>query len=100
MADKIKINTGSLNSDAENISTNIKNMKTALKNLKASLAKLDSMWDGPSSESFKKAFNNDVTALQNVIDNLSNLNTYEKNAKTKYDNCEKQVGNLVSSIRV
>lgn len=100
MSDKIRVNTNSLKGDSDNISLNIKNIKSSMNNLKNNLAKLDSMWDGPSSESFKNAFNRDVEALNTVIENLASVNSFEINSKSKYEACEQQVGSIVSGIKV
>lgn len=100
MVSKIKINTGSLKSDASSIEASIKRINSSLESLRSDLVKLDSMWDGPASETFKAAYNSDIEALTTVISNLTKLNNYEKNARTKYDSCEQKVGSIVSSIKV
>ncbi len=100
MATKIKVNTNSLKSDASSIEASIKRINISLKNLQSDLIKLDSMWDGPASETFKVAYNSDIEALRTVISNLTKLNNYEKTARNKYDSCEQKVGSIVSSIKV
>lgn len=100
MASKIKINTGSLKSDAASIDSSIQKIKKSLINLQDDLVKLDSMWDGPASETFKIAYSSDIEALKTVIANLKKLNNYEKSARTKYDSCEQKIGSIVSSIKI
>ena len=100
MSDKIKINTNSLKSDATSIGTSIQNMSRSLSNLKSDMQKLDSMWDGPASETFKAAYNSDISMLNNVISNLKKINNFETTACKKYKSCEQKVGSIVSSIKV
>lgn len=100
MASKIKINTGSLKSDAFSIGTSIQKIEKSLANLQSDLTKLDSMWDGPASETFKAAYNSDIAALKTVISNLKKLNNFETSAREKYDSCEQKIGSIVSSIKV
>lgn len=100
MASKIKINTGSLKSDTSSIGTSIQKIEKTLTNIQNDLTKLDSMWDGPASETFKVAYNSDIAALKTVISNLKKLNDFEISAREKYDSCEQKVGSIVSSIKV
>lgn len=100
MASKIKINTNSLKADASSIGSSIQKINKSLTNLQSDMAKLDAMWDGPASESFKIAYKSDISALNTVISNLKKLNNFENTARTKYDSCEQKVGSIVSSIKV
>ena len=100
MSTKIKINTVSLKSDASSIGSSIQKINKSLINLKNDFTKLDAMWDGPASEAFKTAYNNDIAALNKVIENLKKLNGFETNAREKYDSCEQKVQSIVSSIKV
>lgn len=99
-SDKIKINTGSLKSDAETIRANIAEMKKLMTDLQNSLTQLDAMWDGPTSESFKSVFHSDVNALDRVISYLNEINKFEDKAKADYEKCERHVGEIISAIRV
>ena len=99
-SDKIKINTGSLKSDAETIRANIAEMKKLMTDLQNSLTQLDAMWDGPTSEAFKSVFHSDVNALDRVISYLNEINKFEDKAKADYEKCERYVGEIISAIRV
>ena len=57
MAEKIVVNTNRLGQDAESVETYIAKIKKQITEMKSSVSDLDAMWDGPSSEAFKKAFN-------------------------------------------
>lgn len=96
----IKVDTNRLNSDAGQIQNSIRRMEAVMSNLKSDIAQLDCMWDGPSSEAFKKVFNNDIAALSSLITNFQQIYNYETNAKHKYEKCENRVISLVGRIRV
>lgn len=100
MVSKIRINTNRLKTDAERMNGYIKQIKKEIEDMKRSVSELDAMWDGTSSEAFKKAFLDDMNAMANVIKNLESIHAYETNAKTEYENCEKNVSALISEIKI
>lgn len=100
MVKYIKVNTARLDTDAQSVADDIAKMKTQMKKMKVSVKQLDAMWDGTSSEAFKKAFQDDMKALDIILGNLQSLHSYEVTAKSKYDTCEKKVSELVAGIRV
>lgn len=100
MANKIKINTIRLNSDANEIASRITSLTQEMNALKQSVNQMNSMWTGEAKNAFVAAFNNDMKALETMIKDIESIHTYETNAKTKYENCERQVEQLVNSIRV
>lgn len=100
MADKIKINTSRLKNDASEIKDHINAINKKVKDLRSHNAVLDGMWDGPSSETFKLAFESDITALETILGALGSLNEYEENARQRYDECEDKVADLVNQIKV
>lgn len=98
--DVIKVDTNRLNSDAGQIQNSIRRIETAMSNLKSSISQLDRMWDGPSSETFKHAFNNDMAALSSLLSNFRYIYNYEIDAKQKYEQCENRAINLVEGIHI
>ena len=100
MGNYMKVNTNRLNTDAEIVAGMISGMKTELSNMKEDVTKLDSMWDGPSSEAFKENFHNDMNSVETIIKNIESIYSYEINAKDKYESCENKVGSIIAGIRV
>lgn len=98
--EKIRVNTGRLKTDAEQVLGCIKDMKSEMSKMKESVAQLDQMWDGPSSEAFAKVFQDDMEALNTILENLDKVYEYEVTAKEKYEECENKVSDLISQIRV
>lgn len=97
MAD-IKTNTNRMRGDVEGLDAQIRNMNRAYQALQQKKGELDVMWDGPASESFKNAFQDDLTALQTMIQNMQKLSAYENTAKGKYEQCENRVSEIISGI--
>ncbi|MBO5303963.1 MAG: WXG100 family type VII secretion target [Lachnospiraceae bacterium] len=100
MAEKIAVNTTRLGNDAESVGTYIANIKKQISEMKQSVKELDAMWEGPSSEAFKKAFEQDMKAMDVIIEGLLDIKKYEDTAKKKYENCENKVATLISEIKV
>lgn len=100
MSEKIKVNTSRLGSDSDSVRSNISKMKLSMKFLREDVAKLNSMWTGATNDTFKKAFEDDMNALNTIITNLEKIYSFETNAKSKYENCEKKVTSLISGMRV
>lgn len=100
MANKIEVNTTKLGQDADNVGTYIKNIKNKMKAMMQSMKELDSMWEGPSSEAFKKAVYQDMQDMATIIEGLESINSYERNAKKKYEDCEKSVSAIISEIKI
>ena len=99
MANKIKINTTRLNTDANEIASRITSLKKEMEAMKQSVNQLNNMWTGEAKNAFVNAFNDDMNALTTLINNINSIHTFESNAKTKYENCEKQVQELVNSMK-
>ena len=99
MADKIKINTTRLNTDATEIAARIASLKKEMAAMKDSVNQMNNMWTGQAKNAFVKAFNDDMNALNTMIGNIESIHRFETNAKTKYENCERQVEQLVNSIK-
>lgn len=102
MADieKIRISTQRLLKDAEKVKTGIDNISKKLAEMENSVSELDNMWDGESSEAFKKAFHDDIALTDTMLKNLLNIYQYEINAAAEYDACENKVEQLVNEINV
>ena len=98
MAEKLIVDSAKLGNDATTVSSAIKNMREKMKIMKQTAKSLDAMWDGPSSDAFKKAFWDDINSLDSILKKLDKIYKYETNAKKQYESCEKQVTNIVSGL--
>lgn len=95
---KIKINTDSLSTDADSIGESIGIIEQSISKLEEDYNVLNTMWDGPASEMFRIAYQDDIETLKTIIQNLKKFNLFETNARDKYNNCENEVGSIVSAL--
>lgn len=100
MAEWIKVNTNRLRNDASDVKAHIQGIRNRITDLRAHAMALDAMWDGPSSDTFKMAFMNDIDGLDMIMASLDSMNEYEDLARQKYDECEGKVSDLVNQIHV
>lgn len=98
--DKIKVNTNKLQKTTNDIEDALKDIKNKIKAMEADVKALNSMWTGDAYNEFNQAFQDDITDLEQICDNIQSVIDYEKNAKTEYDNCEQKVSELVDKITV
>lgn len=100
MANILRVNTTRLGRDADKVQKYINSMKKSSETLRTQSTSLDKMWDGPSSDAFKKAFHDDLKLMTTILNNLEKINRYENTAKKKYEDCEKKVDSIISSIKI
>lgn len=82
----------------DDVQTCIQVLEKEIEGLTTDLTDLDAMWDGPSSEAFKKNFAVDIEALRKELFNLQNVYKYCDNAKKKYEECENRVIQIVDAL--
>ena len=97
---KIKVNTNKLQKTATDIETALKDIKKKISNMQSDVSTLNSMWEGDANKTFNQAFQDDITDLELICDNIQNIINYENTAKKEYDSCEHKVSDLVDKITV
>lgn len=97
---KIKVNTSTLKKDTDSITEELKKVKKMIKEMKSDVKALNGMWKGEANEQFNKAFQDDLTDLNHVCDNIQSLIDYETNAKNEYNACEEKVSDLIDTITI
>lgn len=97
---KFRINTNRLERDAGQIQNLIGKMQNSINNMQTSINQLNGMWEGASKNAFVRAFRDDMNVAIDVLKELKELNSFEICAKTDYENCERQIASLVSSIKI
>ena len=95
---RIKVSTTELQSYAQSVEENIKKLEAEIGKLEQELNTINTMWEGPASETFFLVFQTDIEELRNLLRDLQSFNTYENNAVSKYNRCESEVGRLVDSL--
>lgn len=100
MADKIKIHTGRLGSDADRMQSSIRRVEKKIDEMQSSVASLQQMWEGPGSQAFHRVFLEDLRAMGAVVDDLKSAYAYDINAKVEYESCEKKISSLIADLKI
>ncbi len=97
---KFKISTSRLGKDIEQIQNLLVLMERSITNMQTSVEQMNKMWEGLSKQAFVTAFSDDMKSVSDVLKELKSLNNYEIDAKNDYENCERQVADLISHMRI
>lgn len=100
MADKLKINTQTLQRDTENIRKNIDVIKNAVNRMQEEGTRLHTMWSGPSHDAFKAQFDSDVVAALALIKDFESFAEGLNRAADKYKECSEKVDTIIAEIKL
>lgn len=96
----IEVNTGSLKSDVDVISSELDLISGNADRLLSILEQLETMWEGSAKQAFSSAVRDDVARLRELVKAMKNFTDKTSEARVEYDKCESAVSQIVSSIRV
>ena len=97
---KIKVNTNKLQKTATDMENALKHINKKSNQMQSDVKALNGMWEGDANQAFNQTFQDDITALQQVCDNIQKVINYENTAKKEYNSCEQKVAELVDKITV
>lgn len=100
MGKEIAVNTITLSSDIDTLTTTLGQVQSNLDKMYDAVKVLDSMWDGEANQTFNLQFQSDKDAMGDVCKNLKKVIDCMTYAKEQYNTCEGRVGEIVSSIRI
>ncbi len=100
MAEKIRINTKTLQNDTVSVQKYLKQVQKKIQEMQDDVKEMNGMWSGEASKAFNKAFNDDIKAMMEICKSIEGIISYETNAKKEYDTCENKVASMIASIRV
>lgn len=100
MATEIEIDSTILANDIDAMQNSLNVIKADLDKMYESVRILDSQWNGPANAAFVAQFNDDSTAMEELCNTIQTIIKYLNFAKKSYDECERQVGDIVGSIRI
>lgn len=100
MADKIRINTDRLGTDAERIQGYIENIVKEMAGIRQNAAALESMWEGPGSSAFHKAFRDDMEIVAEAVRDMKSIYEYDADAKRKYEQCDRKISSMIAEIKM
>ena len=98
--EQFEVETAILRQSAGDVEQALQDMQDRLKALTADMEELDSMWDGPASETFRAQFTSDCAAFQEICGVIREFVESLVAAAREYDTCEGKVKAAVNAIRV
>lgn len=99
-ANKIKVNTGSLDQTRKELQAKLDKIKKDIEQISNDMNILNSSWEGDSHEAFQQRVVEDIQFLLGACDSIQGIIGYESNAVTEYNKCEQQVADLIAQIRI
>ncbi|HCT91641.1 MAG TPA: hypothetical protein DF613_09740 [Lachnospiraceae bacterium] len=99
-SERIIVDITKLGRDAQQVYSLIQAMEKELKDMSSSVRQMGLMWEGESKTAFTAAFERDRRQAEDLVTELKALCGFENNAKKLYDQCERQVMDIASSIRI
>ena len=100
VSSEITVNTGTLYTDAASIRGEIRAMRDSAGNLRRAAVNLNRMWEGEAKAAFLKAYEGELSRLEEAIGALDHFTSLTEMSGTEYERCESAVSDVVSSIRV
>lgn len=98
MADRIRVHTGRLGSDAQRMLALLQNMKKEMDAMRQGVAALEQMWEGPGQAEFHKAWQDDMEAVLTAVREAEGIYDYDMNAKGQYEQCERKIAAMIEEI--
>ena len=100
MADKIRVNTMSLEKDTTSIQTHLKQVNKKIEKMQEDVKGMNAMWSGEANKAFNKAFQDDIKAIRTLCESIDGIIQYETTAKKEYNKCERTVKDAIDSMSV
>jgi len=100
MADYIEVNMEILEQDTSDMEEKLESIKREMGSMFESIAELDTMWDGPASDEFKRQFSADSQAFEEICKAVDGMLDGIRNAIKSYNECETTIGDEINRINV
>lgn len=98
--EQIVIETKQLQATADTMEELLKAARAEISSLYDAAEELDMSWTGPANQTFQQQFADDRHAALEMCDLLQRFLQSMEYACTLYDNCEKNVCDIVDAIRI
>lgn len=96
----IEVDTNQLDQDVDELEVNIHAVQKTLKKLQEEFEELNAMWTGDANLAFRKQIASDMTALEEIIEEVKKIHKCMKHASKEYVKCEGDVSDLVKKIAI
>ncbi len=97
---EIEQNTDFLADDISRLEEERTALEKAMEAMFAAVQELESTWQGPAKAQFTVQFQNDFEKCREMNKTLESLIEKLRTARSEYDKCENEVGNIVRAIRI
>lgn len=97
---EIEQNTDFLSDDISRLESEKAALERAMDEMFAAVRELDSTWEGSAKNGFEVQFQNDYEKCKELNKILESLIEKLRTARSEYDKCENEVGNIVRAIRI
>lgn len=97
---EIEQNTDFLSDDITRLEDEKAVLEQAMDEMFAAVEELESTWQGPAKAGFTVQFQNDYERCKEMSNTLESLIGKLRTARSEYDKCENEVGNIVRAIRI
>lgn len=97
---EIEQNTDFLADDIARLEEQRTALEKAMEAMFAAVEELESTWQGPAKAQFTVQFQNDLERCREMNKTLESLIEKLRTARSEYDKCENEVGNIVRAIRI
>ncbi|WP_408070263.1 hypothetical protein [Butyrivibrio sp. JL13D10] len=77
----------------------LKRLENARDKIKADVVQLDSMWEGPAHEIFKREWQDEITLIDNLIKAYRSLVKFEDTAYHEYSNTTTHTQQLIEGLK-
>ncbi len=96
----IEISTERLQDDIDRMTECEGRARRQTQKMFAAMKELDSMWDGPANEAFRRQFEADYRTMLGLCDEVRALIECMEFAKKEYDQCEAAVYAAVAALNI
>lgn len=96
----LEVSTPRLQGDIDTLRGLVKSMHETGAAMMASVNALSAMWEGEAKNSFTTQFTSDYATLQSMEDVLTDLIDKLESARERYETSERNVGDIINSIKV
>lgn len=96
----IKVNSDALKNDSRSIEDLIVSAESQIEKIYQEVEVLDSMWEGPANEEFRRQFGVDYKNFKAVCKYIKEFSADLEKAATEYERCEDAVKSAIKAIKV
>ncbi len=98
--DRIQVDTNRLREETEKLDQCRTDLSAQIKRLYDDVGQLNTMWTGKANAAFNDQFRLDQQTLEEICQALQKFINDMNVAAVEYDRCDREIGELVASVRI